>query len=151
MRIAYLGSKGLPSRSGTERVVEAIISHLNRTHEITVYCDSRYTPKGEKVDGIRLIRIFSLRGKHIQPTSYFFLSALHALFCQYDLIHIHGVDSCFILPILMLKYRIVSTAHGAPGRAHRAWGTVPRGAWSRHRPCTSHRPGVRDDRQRSPP
>ena len=119
MRIAYLGSKGLPSKSGTERVVEAIVSRLNGKHEITVYCDSRYTPEGTQVDGIRLVRMFTLKGKHIQATSLFFLSAFHALLSQYDVIHLHGTDACFILPILRLKYRVVTTAHGVPGRLTR--------------------------------
>jgi len=125
MRIAYLGSKGLPSKSGTERVVEAIVSRLTDDHDISVYCDSRYTPKGTKVEGVHLIRIFTLKGKHTQATSLFFLSALHALLCQYDVIHVHGVDACFILPILRLKYRVISTAHGTWGRLMRdKWGKV---------------------------
>jgi glycosyltransferase involved in cell wall biosynthesis len=127
MRIAYLGCKGLPSKSGTERVVEAIVSRLTGKHEITVYCDSRYTPKGTKVDGIHLIRIPTIKGKYTQATSLFFLSALHALFSRYDIIHVHGTDACFTLPILRLKYRVVSTSHGAPGRLSRLkWGKVAR-------------------------
>ena len=127
MRIAYLGSKGLPSKSGTERVVESVVSRLSGKHEITVYCDSRYTPKGTQVDGVRLVRIFSLKGKHAQAASYFILSALHALFSRYDVIHLQGVDSCFILPILRLKYKVVATAHGTPGRLTRLkWGKI---AW----------------------
>jgi glycosyltransferase involved in cell wall biosynthesis len=127
MRIAYLGSKGLPSKSGTERVVEAIVSRLTGKHEITVYCDSRYTPKGTKVVGIHLIRIYTIKGKHIQATSLFLLSALHALLSRYDVIHVHGTDAGFIVPILRLKYKVVSTAHGVPGRLTRLkWGKVAR-------------------------
>ncbi len=123
MKIAYLGSKGLPSKSGTERVVEAIVRHFTGTHEITVYCDSRYTPTGTKLDGVRLIRIPTPKGKHIQAASLFIMSALHALFSRYDVIHLQGVDSCFILPLLRLKYKVVSTAHGTPGRLTRLkWG-----------------------------
>jgi glycosyltransferase involved in cell wall biosynthesis len=125
MRIAYLGSKGLPSKSGTERVVEAIVSRLTDKHEITVYCDSRYTPKGTKVDGIHLIRIPTMKGKYTQATSLFLLSALHALLSRYDVIHVHGVDACFVLPVLRLKHRVVSTAHGIATRHPRAkWGKV---------------------------
>lgn len=127
MRIAYLGSKGLPSKSGTERVVEAIVSSLTGKHEITVYCDSRYTPKGTKVDGIHLIRIFTIKGKHTQATSLFFLSALHALLSRYDVIHLNSVEACFILPMLRLKYKVVSTSHGTPTRVARLkWGKVAR-------------------------
>ncbi len=127
MRIAYLGSKGLPSKSGIERVVEAIASRLRTRHSITVYCDSRYTPKGTKVDGVRLIRIPTIKGKYLQPVSLFFLSAVHALLSRYDVIHVHGTDACFMLPALRLKYRVVSTAHGAPGRGARLkWGKLAR-------------------------
>ncbi len=124
MRIAYLGSKGLPSKSGTERVVEAIVHRLSGRHTITVYCDSRYTPKGTQVDGVRLIRIPTFNGKYTRPVSLFLLSALHALFSQYDLVHLHGTDACFTLPLLRLRYRVVATSHGVPAR-------VPRLKWNR--------------------
>lgn len=125
MKIAYLGSKGLPSKSGTERVVEAIASRLSDKHEITIYCDSRYTPKETKADGIHLIRIATIKGKFTQATSLFLFSALHALFSHYDVIHLNGIDASFILPILRLKYRVVTTAHGTPTRLkRRKWGKV---------------------------
>jgi glycosyltransferase involved in cell wall biosynthesis len=124
MRIAYLGSKGLPSKSGTERVVEAIVTRLSHTHTVTVYCDARYTPRGTEVEGVRLVRIPTLGGKYTRPVSLFLLSALHALFSRYDLIHLHGTDACFTLPLLRLRYRVVATAHGVPGR-------IPRLKWNR--------------------
>jgi glycosyltransferase involved in cell wall biosynthesis len=127
MRIAYLGSKGLPSKSGTERVVEAIVTRLSGKHEITVYCDARYTPQETKVAGVHLIRIATIKGKHIQATYLFFISALHVLFCRYDLIHLHGTDACFMLPLLRIKYKVVTTAHGVPGRLKRLkWGRTAR-------------------------
>lgn len=126
MRIAYIGSKGLPSKSGTERVVEAIVSRLTSEHEMTVYCDSRYTPKGTKIDGIRLIRIFTIKGKYTQATSLFFFSALHALASRYDFIHLHSVEACFILPLLRLKYRVVTTAHGTKRHLRHKWGKIAR-------------------------
>ncbi len=123
MKIAYLGSKGLPSKSGTERVVEAVVSRLSTRHEITVYCDSRYTPAGTCISGINLVRVHTPQGKHVQALFLFFASAVHALFKSYDVIHLQGVDSCFILPILRLKYKVVTTAHGTPGRLTRLkWG-----------------------------
>lgn len=127
MKIAIIGSKGLPSKSGTERVVEAVVSRLTGRHEITVYCDSRYTPKGTTVEGIRLVRIPTPKGKHIQATTLFILSAFHAMFSRYDLIHVQGVDCCFIMPLLRLKYRVIATSHGAPGRVTRSkWGKFDR-------------------------
>lgn len=124
MRIACLGIKGLPSRGGAERVAEAIASRLAARHELTVYCDRRYTPAGVEVPGLRLVRIPSLPGKHLRPLSYHLLCALHALLWgNYDLVHVHNVEPCFALPLLRLRFPVVATAHGSPVRAARSkWG-----------------------------
>jgi len=78
MRIAYLGIKGLPSKGGAERVVEGIAQWLADRHELTVYCDRRYTPADVHMPGIDLIRVPTLPGKHLHALSLFVASALHA-------------------------------------------------------------------------
>ena len=106
MKIAYIGAKGLPSKSGTERVVEAIVKRLAGKHDITVYCDWKYTPKGTKIPGVTLIRLPTIQGKYTEATLLFLLSAFHAMvFKHFDLIHVNGVDACFTLPLLRLRYR----------------------------------------------
>jgi len=116
-RVAYLGVKGLPSKSGTERVIEAVATRLAHEFDITVYCGADYTPAETHYEGIRLIRIQTLKGKHLKPVSLNILSALHAFFFgRFDLIHMNGVENCFTLPLLKLRYRIISTSHGNPGR-----------------------------------
>lgn len=126
MKIAIVGTKGLPSKGGMERTVEAIVQRLAGKHEFTVYCDTKYTPVGTVVPGVRLIRVPSIPGKHAHPTLLFLLYALHALFLgDYDLIHMHGVDAAFTLPILRLRYRVISTAQGTFSRVRRAqWGNL---------------------------
>lgn len=124
MKIAYIGIKGLPSKGGAERAVEAIAQRLSGRHELTVYCSSRYTPLQATVSGIRLIRLPCLLGKHVHMTSVDFLAAWHAvLFGNYDLIHLHNIEASFVLPILKLRYRVVATAHGRikPGNK---WGKI---------------------------
>jgi glycosyltransferase involved in cell wall biosynthesis len=116
-RIAYMGIKGLPSKSGTERVIEAIVTRVIDKYDISVYCDAAYTPPGTEYDGIRFIRIPTFKGKRLKPISLGILSAFHALFLgHYDVIHMNGIENCFTLPLLKLRYRIVSTSHGSPGR-----------------------------------
>lgn len=128
LKIAFLGVKGIPSKSGTERVAEAIINRLSDVHEITVYCDPDYTPRGTEIQGVKLIWIPTLKGKHLRATSLDILGALHALFVgKYDVIHVNGVETCFVLPLLRLKYRVISTAHGSPRRHPREkWGKAAR-------------------------
>jgi glycosyltransferase involved in cell wall biosynthesis len=117
MRIAYMGIKGLPSKSGTERVIEAIITRMIGKLDITVYCDADYTPSGTIYKGVRLIQIPTVKGKHLKPVSLGIFSAFHALlFGRYDIVHMNGVENCFTLPLLKLKYRVVSTSHGIPGQ-----------------------------------
>jgi glycosyltransferase involved in cell wall biosynthesis len=127
MKIAYMGVKGLPSKSGTERVIEAVVNQLIGRHEITVYCDSFYTPKNTKINGVKLIRIPTFfKGKYTRAPALDILSTLHALlFGNYDVIHLNGVENTFILPLLRLRYRVVSTSHGNPGRMpYGKWGPI---------------------------
>ena len=126
MKIAMMGTKGLPSKGGMERTVEAIVKRLAGKHDITVYCDSKYTPAGTIIPGVRLIRVPSIPGKYTHSTLLFLLHAFHALFFgDYDLIHMHGVDASFTLPILRLRYRVISTSQGSFSRVRREqWGKV---------------------------
>ncbi len=113
MKIAYIGIKGLPSKGGADRVVEAIVCRLSDRHKITVYCSKRYTTEDARIGGVRLIRVPCLSGKHTHMTSVNFMAACHAvLYGDYDLIHLHNIEASFVLPILRLKYAVVSTAHG---------------------------------------
>ena len=55
MKIAFIGIKGLPSKGGAERVVEAIVQRLSGQHTLTVYCSRYYTGPEARVPGVRLV------------------------------------------------------------------------------------------------
>jgi len=122
-KIAFVGLKGLPSKGGGERVGEAIIERLKDKYKISIYCNKRYTPKAYSSPGVDLIRIPTLPGKYLQPISLFILSALHALFEDYDLIHLHYAEAGFINPLLRLRYKVVATSHG-PAYSREKWGKM---------------------------
>ncbi len=127
MRIAYIGIKGLPPRWGADRVVDAIVQRLASRHKITIYCSGREIPPGTSYLGVRLLRVPCLPGKFTHMASVNLMAALHAVFLgNYDLIHLHNIESSFILPLLRLRYRVVSTAHGriTPGNK---WGKMAAG------------------------
>ena len=123
MKVAYLGIKGVPSQWGADRVVEAIARELAGRHEITVYCNRRHTPAAAALPGIKLVRIPSPPGKHLQPVVYFSLSALHAFFQRYDVVHIHNAEACFVAPLLRLRHPVMATSHG-PAYARDKWGKL---------------------------
>lgn len=124
-RIAYLGIKGLPSRAGVDRVVEAIVRGLDKAcYQPVVYCSAQVVPPETTLPGIELIRIRALPGKHVHATSLFLFAALHALFLgNYTFIHLHNVEAAFVLPLLRLRYRVMTTSHG-PAQSRDKWGRV---------------------------
>lgn len=124
MKIAHIGMKGLPSRGGADRVVEKIALCLATSHQITVYCSKRDTPSNAVLDGVTLIRMPYLTGKHVHMTSVDLLAALHAvLWGKYDLIHLHHIEACFVLPLLKLRFKVVSTSHGRITEGNK-WGRL---------------------------
>ncbi|TKJ33556.1 MAG: hypothetical protein CEE38_20575 [Planctomycetes bacterium B3_Pla] len=124
-KIAFMGIKGLPSKGGAERVVEAIVGSLEDDLDISVYCSKAYS-KDHQDDNINLIKLPNLKGKHLSSFSLFVMSAFHALlFRRYDLVHVHNTDAGFIVPLLRLRYKIVGTCHGFPYKREK-WGLLAR-------------------------
>ena len=79
----------------------------------TVYCDSSFTDEDYSLEGVKIIRVGSGFGKYLGAPTRFLNSAIQALLSEkLDLIHLHNVEAGFILPLLRLKYPVVSTAHG---------------------------------------
>ena len=113
-KIAFLGIKGLPSKGGADRVVEAIVNNLSEEFDIYVYCSNSYSIDYQS-SNIKLIKLRNLRGKHLSSFSLFLSSAFHALlFKNFDLVHVHNTDAGFIIPLLRLKYKVIGTSHGYP-------------------------------------
>jgi glycosyltransferase involved in cell wall biosynthesis len=126
-RIAYIGIKGLPAKAGVDVVVQRIVASLDRERfEPTVYVSNREVPAGMVIPGVRIIRMPTVPGKFTNAPFIFLAAALHAFFFgNYDLINIHSVETSFILPLLRLRYRVISTAHGLVGLVpdeYNSWG-----------------------------
>ena len=125
MRIAHIGCKGLPSQGGTERVVEAVATRHAPRHEITVYgrpdvCTCRV------VGGVRVLAVSRSRHKYLGPVMLGITSCFDALLRQsYDVVHVHGAENAFIVPLLRLRYPVVTTNHG-PAYERAKWGPLAR-------------------------
>lgn len=125
MKVAYIGIKGLPSKGGAERVVEALVTRMPRWGiSPYVYCDAEYTLKDTRLEGVQLIRLPTVKGKYLRSASLDLFAALHAVRSgEYDLIHLHNVEASFVLPLLRLRYKVMSSSHG--GAYWRAkWGPL---------------------------
>lgn len=121
-----MGIKGMPSKGGAERVVEAIVNDLKKDFDIYIYCSKSYS-KDYQHDGMNLIKLRNLKGKHLFSFSLFLLSVFHALlFENFDLVHVHNTDAGFIIPLLRLKYRVIGTCHGFPYK-RKKWSSPAKG------------------------
>ena len=124
IRIAHVGSKGLPSRGATERVVEAIATRHASDNEVVVYGSRRVCATGF-VQVVRVIALPVPAGKHLGPVVLDVLSALHAFGSGYDVVHVHGSENAFVVPLLRIRSRVVTTNHGSPYETKK-WGPVAR-------------------------
>ena len=89
MKIAMLGTRGVPaSYSGFETCVEQLGSRLvKRGHKVTVYCRSHHIHYREPTyRGMRLVRLPTIKNKYLDTILHTFLSTLHALGQDYDVV-----------------------------------------------------------------
>jgi glycosyltransferase involved in cell wall biosynthesis len=126
MKIAFIGGRGVISKySGIETFYEEVGKLLaSKGHDVFIYCRSYFTPNKAVYNGIKLIRIPTLKRKHVETIIHSFLSTVHALFCRYDIIHYHAIGSTIfsIIPKIFGKKTVV-TVQGLDWKRDK-WGKV---------------------------
>jgi glycosyltransferase involved in cell wall biosynthesis len=124
MKIAMIGQKGIPATyGGIERHVEEVGARLAaRGHEVTVYCRYYYTRVKDRHRGVKLIRLPSIKTKHLDTATHCALSTLDVVLRGYDIVHFHALGpSLFsILPRLAGAKTLV-TVHGLDWQREK-WG-----------------------------
>ena len=93
LRVAFIGGRGVISKySGIESYYEDVGKRLAAMgHEVTVYCRNHFTPDLAEYNGMRLVRLPTLRSKHFETVLHTALSTMHALTQKYDLVHYHAL------------------------------------------------------------
>ena len=131
MRIAIIGSKGIPARSGgIERHVEELAVRLvKRGADVTVYGRSWYTGPVKKMhQGVRLMQTASIKTKNLDAITATFTATFAAMKENFDIYHFHGVGPAllsFIPRILRPNAKVVVTFH-CIDRKHQKWGILAR-------------------------
>jgi glycosyltransferase involved in cell wall biosynthesis len=112
LRIAFIGGRGVISKySGIETYYEEAGSRLAQMgHEVTVYCRNYFTPAVAEHNGMRLVRLPTIRSKHLETVIHTLLSTAHALSQGYDVVHYHALGSALFsfLPRLLGKKTAVT-------------------------------------------
>ncbi len=91
LRIAFIGGRGVISKySGIETYYEEIGKRLAEMgHDVTVYCRTYFSPSQAEHNGMRLVRLPTIRSKHLETLVHTFLSTIHAVFGDSDIVHYH--------------------------------------------------------------
>lgn len=134
MRIAFIGSKGIPAATarggGVETHVEELAVRLaERGHRVTVYCRSYANPQRRKTyKGVHLVTLPTIDRKNWDAIISTFFATIHALFNPYDIVSFQGVGPstlAWILRIFKPWSRVVVTFHSRD-RFHGKWGIIAR-------------------------
>jgi glycosyltransferase involved in cell wall biosynthesis len=117
MKIAFIGQKGIPAKSGgiEKHVEELAIRMAAKGHKVFVYVRDNYTDKKLiEYKGVKLIHLPSISTKHLDAISHTFFAAAHSIFGGYDVIHFHGIGPSFLswIPkVFSRKAKVVATFH----------------------------------------
>jgi glycosyltransferase involved in cell wall biosynthesis len=132
MRIAMMGSRGVPARyGGSETAIEEIGRRLvERGHQVVVYCRRHNSSSSCRWHlGMERVVLPSAHTKNLDTPGHTLLSIMHALaFRKADILHFHGVGNALFLPALRpMSPSTVVTVDG-PDWERPKWGRLAR--WS---------------------
>lgn len=126
LRIAFIGGRGVVSKySGIETYYEEVGKRLAaRGHELTVYCRNHFTPALKEYEGMRLVRLPTIRSKHLETFVHTLLSTLHAATQGYDVVHYHTLGPALFSSFpRMFGTKTVVTVQGLDWR-RKKWGRI---------------------------
>lgn len=136
MRIALLGSRGIPANyGGYETMMEELAPRLAaRGHDVTVFCRSHYVDRrlGEH-RGVRLVVLPTLRTKYLDTPVHTLLSCLHILLRErrrYDAALVVNSANALFLPILRLAGLPTALHVDGIEKRRAKWGALGRAVYA---------------------
>jgi len=130
MRIALLGTRGIPARyGGFETFAEELCARLvQRGHEVTVYCRATSTGRqGAVYRGVQLVVLPTIRHKYCDTLAHTFLSTLHLLFHRRQIaLYCNGANTIFTAWPRLLGIPTVLNVDGIE-RQRKKWNAPARG------------------------
>ena len=130
MRVALLGTRGIPARyGGFETLAEELSARLAaRGHRVTVYTRRHLAVPGVAEHRGAVVRVLpALRGKAIETLSHTALSALDVSRASADVVLLCNAANAPLLPLLHARGLRVALNVDGLERKRRKWGAVGRG------------------------
>lgn len=132
MRIALIGSRGIPNRyGGYETLMEELAVRLvRRGFQVTVYCRSHSIPPAARslrsYEGADLVVLPTLRTKYLDTPVHTLLSCLHASQEPYDAALVVNSANAVFVPLLRLSGIPVALHVDGIEKRRAKWGPVGR-------------------------
>jgi glycosyltransferase involved in cell wall biosynthesis len=133
LRVALLGSRGVPARyGGYETLCEELAARLvARGFDVTVYCRSRYTPRGLSGHrGARLVVLPTLPTKHLDTPVHTLLSCLHASTQGFDAAVVVNSANAVFVPLVGLGGTPAALHVDGIERRRAKWGRFGRAVYA---------------------
>src|SRR5262249_39866249 len=128
LSVAYIGGRGIGGKySGIETYYEETGRRLARMGvKVTAYCRNHFTARTVEADGVRVVRLPTIRSKHLETFIHTLLSTIHACFSKIDVVHFHclGPSLFSFFPRLFGKQTVV-TVQGLDWQ-RKKWGLAAR-------------------------
>lgn len=126
MRIAILGTRGIPARyGGFETFAEELARRLvERGHEVTVYCRQKYTSRSYL--GSSLVYLPTIRHKYLDTIAHTCISTLHLLLHRCDVaLYCNAANAIFTCMPRPLGMTVVLNVDGLE-RNRKKWNVLAR-------------------------
>jgi glycosyltransferase involved in cell wall biosynthesis len=133
LRVALLGSRGIPGRyGGYETLCDELAARLvARGFDVTVYCRSRYTPRGlASHRGARLVVLPTLPAKYLDTPVHTLLSCLHAASEGYHAALVVNSANAMFVPLLALAGTPTALHVDGIERRRSKWGAFGRAVYA---------------------
>jgi len=113
VKIAFVGARGIPhGYSSAEQIALHVGKRLvGRGHEFTVYCRTGlFKDKSSNYEGIHRVFLSTYEHKLFGQIIHGFLSGIHTIFCDYDVVHIQCLTNTYqsILPWLFKRNIVIN-------------------------------------------
>lgn len=113
MRVAILGTKGVPGNHGVEVVVDSLLPYLAEMGaKITVYGYNSYTCDMSDYKKANVVTVRGSNKKNFEMISHMWLSSIKTRINDFDIIHIHSTDPCLLAWLPKGHCGVIATSHG---------------------------------------
>ena len=115
MKIAMIGHKRIPGRSGgVEVVVEELATRMaQKGHDVTAYNRNCGEEKLKTYRGVRIKEVRTFQHSALNAMVYSVFATARCALKKYDVVHFHAEGPCAMIPLAKLcGKRVVATIHG---------------------------------------